>query len=67
MLGMNELSEAELMEIDGGGLKNEIWNTIQTSAGFATVGGLVGGPAGAVVGAHYGAVAYIIGYAIDKK
>lgn len=64
---MEELTQSELLEIEGGSWKSQAWNVIQSSASGATVGGLAFGVPGAVIGAHYGAVAYAIGYAIDKK
>lgn len=59
---MIELSELELMQVDGGG---HVWNVIQSAGGGAMIGGVIGGPAGALLGANYGAIAYAIEYAIN--
>lgn len=61
-----ELSDFELLEIDGGNWKEHTWNVIQNVASGVAIGGAIGGVPGAIIGAHYGAVAYAIGYAYDK-
>lgn len=64
---MEELTEFELLEINGGSWKTQTWNVIQNVASGATIGGAIGGVPGAIIGAHYGAVAYAVGYAYDKN
>lgn len=64
---MEELSDSELLEIDGGNWKSHTWNVIQNAASGATIGAAIGGVPGGVIGAHYGVIAYAIGYAYDKN